>query len=91
MCDIEMGQISGKLNHFRVEFFDCEGDEGVIHLELLVETEKSLVYSVKGNAASTFEVISTEVLVPKEADINPTKVFKKVAELLKKTLCPKCI
>lgn len=91
MCDITNDEPSGDLNYFGVFFYDCEENQGTVHFELLHSTSKSYLYSIKGLTPSPSNLIDEEILIAKTEGINPTKVFKKIAEILKEILCPECV
>ena len=90
MCEITVDQISGEFPDFSVDFSDCDGNDGGVHLELIAETPQNGVYSINGNATDS-STINDEILVPNSQRINPTKVFNYIAKKLKETLCPTCM
>ena len=83
MCKLNLIEINGDIEQFSATYQDCEGAQGVVTI-----TKNGTNYNLIGNntAGENFET-DIEII---EAGINPTKVFKLVAKLLKKYLCPTC-
>jgi len=84
-CNIELLEIDGNLESFSATYQDCNGNTGSVTIVLLEEN----LYSASGINTENLN-FETEFKIGEEFNINPTKVFKFVAKILKKYLCPEC-
>ena len=87
MCDLSIITIGEDVVQFECEFKDCSDNTGSLSA---VDTTGDGLYLFEGTSTNGTS-FSTEEQVPEDARLNPTKVFKFIAEKLKDLLCPTCV
>lgn len=87
MCDLSIVEIGEDVSNFNCDFMDCNGATGNASF---VEVNPDGLYLIEGMATNE-QSFSVQQVVPKEAKVNPTKLFKFIADKLKEILCPTCM
>jgi hypothetical protein len=92
MCSIKQQSISGNTDDFTADFSDClEYAYGEVTCVVIEELPGgAATYSITGYATDNAPVEEQED-VPASERLNPSKVFKWIADKLKETLCPTCM